>query len=227
MSIYLQQIDYDIWNIVEEGYETLMIIKENKVVVKDRKDWDENDKRKFSTNAKVMNTLFCSLDKNEFNKISTCKTVQSIWKTLEITYEKNDSREETSGSEIANPCLMVIRESDNEVNSSSFTSTSSTSTLSYDELLYACDELQNELTTFGKKYKDLKKKCSNILYENDSLKNENNFLKTQLDSISKNETNDILRKRVDELTNVLSRFTQRKENLDKLLFKDMILIKLV
>ena len=43
------------------------------------------------------------------------------------------------------------------------------------------------------------------------------FLKNQLDSISKNETNDILWKRVEELTNALSKFIQGKENLDKLL----------
>jgi len=100
---------------------------------------------------------------------------------------------------------MGLKESDNEV-SSSF-STSSASRLSYDELLHACDELQNELSTLGKKYKDLKKKYSNISNENVSLKNKNDSLQTQLTSISKNETNDILRKKVEELTNALSKFT--------------------
>ncbi|CAL9075029.1 unnamed protein product [Musa textilis] len=34
-----------------------------------------------------MNVLFCALDKNEFNWISTCETAFDIWRTLEITHE--------------------------------------------------------------------------------------------------------------------------------------------
>ncbi|CAL9075551.1 unnamed protein product, partial [Musa textilis] len=34
-----------------------------------------------------MNALFCALDKNEFNRISSCETAFDIWRTLEITHE--------------------------------------------------------------------------------------------------------------------------------------------
>ena len=34
-----------------------------------------------------MNALFCALDRNEFNRVSTCETAYDIWHTLEITYE--------------------------------------------------------------------------------------------------------------------------------------------
>ena len=34
-----------------------------------------------------MNALFYALDKNEFNRISTCETTFDIWRTLEITHE--------------------------------------------------------------------------------------------------------------------------------------------
>ena len=34
-----------------------------------------------------MNALFCALDKNEFNRISTCETAFDIWRTLEISHE--------------------------------------------------------------------------------------------------------------------------------------------
>ena len=34
-----------------------------------------------------MNALFCALDKNEFNQVSTCETTFDIWHTLEITHE--------------------------------------------------------------------------------------------------------------------------------------------
>ena len=41
----------------------------------------------FSSNAKVMNALFYALDKNEFNRVSTCQTAYDIWHTYEVTYE--------------------------------------------------------------------------------------------------------------------------------------------
>src|SRR5436853_7780886 len=34
-----------------------------------------------------MNDLFCALDKNEFNRISTCKSAHDIWHILEVTHE--------------------------------------------------------------------------------------------------------------------------------------------
>ncbi len=34
-----------------------------------------------------MNALFCALDKNEFNRVSTYEMTFDIWHTLEITHE--------------------------------------------------------------------------------------------------------------------------------------------
>ena len=34
-----------------------------------------------------MNALFCALDKNEFNRVSLCKTTFDIWHTFEITHK--------------------------------------------------------------------------------------------------------------------------------------------
>ena len=49
--------------------------------------WNDLEKKTFSLNAKAMNALFCALDKNEFNQVSTCETTFDIWNTLEITHE--------------------------------------------------------------------------------------------------------------------------------------------
>ena len=34
-----------------------------------------------------MNILYCALDHNEFNRISTCESAKEIWDKHEITYE--------------------------------------------------------------------------------------------------------------------------------------------
>jgi len=88
-------MDFDIWYIIAKRYKIPIIIKENEVLVKEKKNWDENEKKNFTTNAKVMNTLFCVLDRNEFNRVFICKTAQSIWRTLEVTHESTNKVKDT------------------------------------------------------------------------------------------------------------------------------------
>ena len=39
------------------------------------------------SNAKAMNILYCALDPNEYNRISTCELAKNIWDRLEVTHE--------------------------------------------------------------------------------------------------------------------------------------------
>ena len=50
-------------------------------------EWIDLEKKIFSLNARAINTLFCALDKNEFNQVSCCETTFDIWHILEITHE--------------------------------------------------------------------------------------------------------------------------------------------
>ena len=50
-------------------------------------EWNDLEKKTFSLNARAMNSLFCALDKKEFNRVSTCEMTFDIWHTLEITHE--------------------------------------------------------------------------------------------------------------------------------------------
>ncbi|CAL9078763.1 unnamed protein product [Musa textilis] len=77
MRVFLLSLDLDLWNIVENDFQT----------PKPRSEWNELKKKSFSLNAKAMNVLFCALNKTKFNCISTCKTTFNIWRTLKITYE--------------------------------------------------------------------------------------------------------------------------------------------
>ena len=40
-----------------------------------------------SLNSKVINALFCALNKKEFHRISSCESAQEIWNKLEVVYE--------------------------------------------------------------------------------------------------------------------------------------------
>ena len=78
MRVFLISLNLDLWNIVENGFQ---------LPSKPMNEWSDLEKKYFSLNAKAMNALFCALDKNEFNRISTYETAFDIWRTLEITHE--------------------------------------------------------------------------------------------------------------------------------------------
>ena len=77
MRIFLISMDFDLWNIVENGFQKFSL---------PMNDWFELKKKTFALNAKAINVLFCALDKNDFNRVSICETTFDIWYTLEVTH---------------------------------------------------------------------------------------------------------------------------------------------
>lgn len=91
MIIYIQSIDYIIWEIIEYGpYMLTKIIKINgkldQFVPNHGEEYNEDDKRKLSLNAGAKNLPHCALDRNKFIYISTCKSTYDISHTLEVTH---------------------------------------------------------------------------------------------------------------------------------------------
>ena len=78
MRIYMLSNSYAIWKMTETKYVE---------PTTDFDTWTNDEKSKAENNSKAMNILFCALDKNEFNRISVCKTAYDIWNTLKITHE--------------------------------------------------------------------------------------------------------------------------------------------
>ena len=62
-------MDFNLWNIVKLGFQ-----KSSKLM----NEWNNLENKIFSLKARAMNTLFCVLDKNEFNHISLCENVYEI-----------------------------------------------------------------------------------------------------------------------------------------------------
>ena len=87
MHIYVQSIDYNIWRTIIIGPHLPTIMVNGVASLKPEEDWDEQDIKKIELNAKAMNLLYCALDPNEFNRVSTCSSTKEIWDTLEVTHE--------------------------------------------------------------------------------------------------------------------------------------------
>ncbi|KAH9679703.1 hypothetical protein KPL71_026239 [Citrus sinensis] len=96
MRIYLQALDYEIWEIVCDG--PFMPLTRNEVgedIPKPSREWNELEKRKATLNSKAMNALFCALDKKEFHRVSSCESANEIWHKLEVVYEGTNQVKES------------------------------------------------------------------------------------------------------------------------------------
>ena len=85
MKIYLQSLNYELWNIVEAPY-TKPITNYNA--------WSDDQKKNANLDAKVMNALFCALTKEEFNRVNATSANQ-IWHTLQVTHEGTNKVKES------------------------------------------------------------------------------------------------------------------------------------
>ena len=95
MRIFIQALDYDLWSTILNGPHTPTVIINGISTLKLEKDWDDNDKKLVKLNAKAMNVIYCALDANEFNRISTCSSAKKIWDRLEVTHEGTNQVKES------------------------------------------------------------------------------------------------------------------------------------
>ena len=74
MRIYSQVLDYEIWEIVNDGpFMPTTKNEEGEEIPKPSSKWNESETRKMSLNSKAMNALFCALDKKEFHRVLGCE----------------------------------------------------------------------------------------------------------------------------------------------------------
>ena len=47
----------------------------------------EEENRNFQLNSRTIYILICATDRNEYNRISQCKTTKEVWRILEVIHE--------------------------------------------------------------------------------------------------------------------------------------------
>ena len=95
MTIHVQSNDYECWKIICNGPKIPTKTVDGLRVPKPEDEWDESDTRMAQINVKATNMLYCALDANEFNRISTCKTVKEIWDKFIVTHEGTEQVKES------------------------------------------------------------------------------------------------------------------------------------
>ena len=95
MTWYLQSTDLDVWDFIEDGPTFPTKLVDGVLVPKPKQEWNELDRRNFQLNAKVVFTLQCAMDRNEYNRICQRKSAKEIWRLLEITHEGTNQVKES------------------------------------------------------------------------------------------------------------------------------------
>ena len=115
MRIYVQSVDYELWRIIVSGPKNPTIKVEGKDVPKPEPTWDENDLKMLQSNFKAMNVLYCALDPNEYNRISSCESAKEIWDMLEVTHEGTSQVKESKINILVHNCELFRMKMDESI----------------------------------------------------------------------------------------------------------------
>ncbi|KAL4340508.1 hypothetical protein GQ457_08G035970 [Hibiscus cannabinus] len=95
MMIFLQSVDYMLWDVIEDGTTIPMKRVGELHVPKEMHEWSNQERKKVQLNAKSMHILLCALGPEEFAKVSSCDKAKEIWDKLEVVNEGTNEVNET------------------------------------------------------------------------------------------------------------------------------------
>ncbi|GAV76805.1 UBN2 domain-containing protein, partial [Cephalotus follicularis] len=78
MMIFIQSLDYQLWNIITNGPEIPTEIFDGKRVLKLNNEYNDHDYKLLQFNAKDKHVLFCALSPSEFNGVSSLDAAKEI-----------------------------------------------------------------------------------------------------------------------------------------------------
>jgi hypothetical protein len=87
MTIFIQSIDLDLWDIIESGPLVPEYLVGEEIKSKPRSLWTDNEKKQVQLDFNAKNILISALGKDEFYRVSQCKSSKEIWETLQVTHE--------------------------------------------------------------------------------------------------------------------------------------------
>ena len=141
MAWFLQSTDLDVWEVIEEGPTFPSKLVDGVMVSKPKQEWDQHDRRNFQLNARVVYTLQCVIDKNEYNRICQYKSAKEIWRLLEVTHEGTNQVKESKINLLVHSYELFFMK-DNET---------------IIEMITRFTDIVNGLEALGKTYKEFKK----------------------------------------------------------------------
>nr|KYP73276.1 hypothetical protein KK1_005894 [Cajanus cajan] len=109
MKIFIEAIDLNIWDGVENGpfIPTIKVGNEIKLLPNDQ--WSEDDKRKVQYNLKAKNIITPALGTDEYFRISNYRNKKEMWDTLQVTHEGTNDVKRSRINALTHEYKSIIR----------------------------------------------------------------------------------------------------------------------
>ncbi|GAV87785.1 UBN2 domain-containing protein [Cephalotus follicularis] len=118
MTIFIQSLDYNLWDLIVDGPNLPTVTLENgDVVPKPRNLYDDNDRRRVQINAKAKHIIICAINSNDFNRISSCISAKKMWDRLEVTYKGTNQVKEAKISMLVHEYEMFTMNENEDIKS--------------------------------------------------------------------------------------------------------------
>ena len=82
MTWYLESLDLEVWKTILFGYIFPTKDVDEGKIRKNLDEYNKEESRKFQLNSRAIYILVCAVDRNEYNRISRCKTDKEILRIL-------------------------------------------------------------------------------------------------------------------------------------------------
>ncbi|GAV61113.1 zf-CCHC domain-containing protein/DUF4219 domain-containing protein/UBN2 domain-containing protein [Cephalotus follicularis] len=118
MTIFIQSLDYNLWDLIVDRPNLPTVTLENgDVVPKPRNLYDDNDRKRVQINAKAKHIIICAINSNDFNRISSCISAKEMWDRLEVTYEGTNQVKEAKISMLVHEYEMFTMNENEDIKS--------------------------------------------------------------------------------------------------------------
>ncbi|GAV86350.1 LOW QUALITY PROTEIN: zf-CCHC domain-containing protein/DUF4219 domain-containing protein, partial [Cephalotus follicularis] len=87
MTIFIQSLDYQLWNIITNGPEIPSKLVDGQRILKMNNEFNDHDYKLLLLNAKAKHVIFCALSPSEFNHVSSLDSAKEMFNRLMVTYE--------------------------------------------------------------------------------------------------------------------------------------------
>ncbi|KAK2380399.1 hypothetical protein QL285_068099 [Trifolium repens] len=93
MELFLRSQDNNMWSVIEIGEYTPL--KDATTDAKPRAEWTTTEADRVLLNTKAKLFIKCALCREEYDRITECKTAKEMWETLKTHHEGTNHVKET------------------------------------------------------------------------------------------------------------------------------------
>ncbi|GAV73851.1 DUF4219 domain-containing protein [Cephalotus follicularis] len=87
VAIFIQSLDYQLWNIITNGPEVPTKIVDGQRILKMNNEFNDHYYKFLQLNAKAKHVIFCALSRSEFDHVSSLDSAKEMWDRLMVTHE--------------------------------------------------------------------------------------------------------------------------------------------